>query len=88
MWQFQYYKEFIRQYKKLGSQRQQRVKKALTDLEDCYVDPKTKGVFKFSLNVFAYELGQNDRIIYDIDYQNSQIMLLRVGDHKMTYGKD
>ena len=88
MWQFQYYKEFIRQYKKLGSQRQKRVKKALTDLEDCYVDPKTKGVFKSSLNVFAYELGQNDRIIYDIDYQNSQIMLLRVGDHKMTYGKD
>ncbi|MDE1770170.1 MAG: hypothetical protein KGI28_06425 [Thaumarchaeota archaeon] len=88
MWQFQYYKEFIKQYKKLGSQRQQRVKKALADLEDCNTDPKTKGVFKSSMKVYAYELGQNDRIIYDIDYQNQRIMLLRVGDHKMTYGKD
>lgn len=88
MWKFQYSKEFIKQYKKLGSKRQQRVKKVLADLEDCNSDPKTKGVFKPSLNVFAYELGQNNRIIYDIDYENQQIVLLRVGDHKMSYGKD
>lgn len=88
MWKFQYYNEFIRQYKKLGSQRQERVNKALADLEDCNSDPKTKGVYKSSLNVYAYELGQNDRIIFDIDYENQQIMLLRVGDHKMSYGKD
>ena len=88
MWQFQYYSEFIRQYKRLGSDRQQRVKKALADLEDCNTDPKTKGLFKSSLNVFSYELGQSDRIIYSIDYQNQRILLLRVGDHKMAYGKD
>jgi mRNA-degrading endonuclease RelE of RelBE toxin-antitoxin system len=76
------------QYKNLGSQRQERVKKALADLEDCKSDPKTKGVYKSSLNVYAYELGQNDRIIFHIDYENEQIMLLRVGDHKMSYGKD
>lgn len=64
------------------------VKKALAGLEDCNIDPKTKGVYKSSLKVFAYELGQNDRIIFDIDYQNQRIMLLRVGNHKMTYGKD
>lgn len=32
--------------------------------------------------------GQNDRIIYRVDYPNQTIILLRVGDHKMTYGKD
>lgn len=41
------------------------VKKALADLEYCS-DPKTRGVFKSSLNVFAYEVGQNGSSVLTI----------------------
>ncbi len=39
------------------------------------------------MKVYAYELGHDDRIIYKVDYDRHTIEL-RVGDHKMTYGKD
>jgi mRNA-degrading endonuclease RelE of RelBE toxin-antitoxin system len=50
--------------------------------------PESLGVYKQSMKVYAYELGQDDRIIYRVDYDRHTIVLVRVGDHKMTYGKD
>ncbi len=46
------------------------------------------GVYKSSMEVYAYELGHDDRMIYRINYDGHTIELVRVGDHKMTYGKD
>jgi len=40
------------------------------------------------MEVYAYELGHDDRMIYRIDYDRHTIELVRGGDHKMTYGKD
>jgi mRNA-degrading endonuclease YafQ of YafQ-DinJ toxin-antitoxin module len=40
------------------------------------------------MKVYAYELGHDDRMIYRVDYDKRTIELVRVGDHKMTYGKD
>jgi mRNA-degrading endonuclease RelE of RelBE toxin-antitoxin system len=40
------------------------------------------------MKVYAYELGHDDRIIFKVDYDKHTIELVRVGDHKMTYGKN
>ncbi len=40
------------------------------------------------MKIYAYELGHDDRIIYKVEYDRHTIVLIRVGDHKMTYGKD
>ncbi len=50
--------------------------------------PELLGVYKSSMNVYAYELGHDDRIIFRVDHDRHTIEFLRVGDHKMTYGKD
>jgi len=71
----------------LGALRQERVKKALLQLADSE-KPESLGVYKPSMKVYAYELGHDDRIIYKVNYDRRAIDLVRVGDHKMTYGKD
>ncbi len=40
------------------------------------------------MKVYAYEVGHGDRIIYTVDYERHTIVLVRVEDHKMVYGKD
>ena len=50
--------------------------------------PESLGVYKPSMKVYAYELGHDDRIIFKVDYDKHTIELVRVGDHKMIYGKD
>lgn len=87
MWEFDRKSRFKKQFKLLGSVRQERVKEALMQLGDSE-RPESLGVYKQSMKVYAYELGQDDRIIYTIDYDRYTIVLVRVGDHKMTYGKD
>ena len=40
------------------------------------------------MNVYAYELDKSNRIIYDVDFSKKTIGLIRVGDHKSSYGSD
>ena len=87
MWEFDRKSKFKKQFKLLGSVRQDRVKKALMQLADSE-RPESLGIYKQSMKVYAYELGHDDRIIYKVDYDRRTIVLIRVGDHKMTYGKD
>jgi len=87
MWEFDRKGKFKKQYKLLGALRQERVKKALLQLADSE-KPESLGVYKPSMKVYAYELGHDDRIIYKVNYDRRAIDLVRVGDHKMTYGKD
>jgi len=87
MWKIRRESSFNRQYKLLGRERQKRVDSALLDLIAAE-NPARLGDYKSNLRIFAYELGKGDRIIYSIDYQQNLIILLRVCDHKSTYGKD
>jgi len=87
VWEFDRKNKFKKQFKLLGSIRQDRVKEALLQLADSE-RPESLGMYKQSMKVYAYELGHDDRIIYKIDYDRHTIELVRVGDHKMTYGKD
>ena len=51
-------------------------------------NPTKLGVYKKSMNVYAYKLDKNNRLIYDVDFSNNIIFLIRVGDHKSSYGSD
>jgi mRNA-degrading endonuclease RelE of RelBE toxin-antitoxin system len=86
-WEFDRKSKFKKQFKLLGSVRQDRVKEALMQLANSE-RPELLGVYKQSMKVYAYELGHDDRIIYKVDYDRHTMELVRVGDHKMTYGRD
>ncbi|MHB8602377.1 MAG: type II toxin-antitoxin system RelE family toxin [Nitrosotalea sp.] len=87
MWQIDKRPQFSKQYKLLGSERQKKVDAGILDLAYS-VNPTEKGEFKKNMRVFAYELGRGDRIIYTVRYEDYTIVLLRVGPHKVVYGKD
>jgi mRNA-degrading endonuclease RelE of RelBE toxin-antitoxin system len=87
LWEFDRKSKFKKQFKLLGSIRQEKVKKALLQLTKSE-KPESLGVYKPSLEIYAYELGRDDRIIFKVDYDRHTIELVRVGDHKMSYGKD
>jgi len=40
------------------------------------------------MKVFAYEFGRNYRLLYAVRFEDKVIELIRVGDHKLAYGKD
>ena len=86
-WEFDRKSKFKKQFKLLGSVRQECVKEALMQLANSE-RPELLGVYKQSMKVYAYELGHDDRIIYKVDYDRHTMELVRVGDHKMTYGRD
>lgn len=86
MWEFKRTNKFIKQYKKIGSQRQSRVDNALAELANSK-DPTKLGIYKRSMQVYSYELGNRDRIIYNFDPKLG-IELIRVCDHKSAYMKD
>lgn len=86
-WEFDRKSKFKKQYKLLGSVIQGRVNEALIQLADSQ-RPESLGVYKSSMDVYAYELGHDDRVIFKVDHKRCTIELVRVGDHKMTYGKD
>ena len=87
MWEFDRKSKFKKQFKLLGSVRQDRVKEALLQLGNSE-RPDSLGAYKQSMKVYSYEVGHGDRIIYKVDYERHTIVLVRVGDHKMAYGKD
>ena len=49
-------------------------------------DPTVMRVYKKSMQVYSYELGNHDRIIYSFDPKGG-IELIRVCDHKSGYMK-
>ncbi|AJZ76489.1 hypothetical protein SU86_009130 [Candidatus Nitrosotenuis cloacae] len=87
MWQILRAKIFDRQYKNLGSVRQEIVDKALIILSESE-NPADLGEYKSNLRVWSYELNRHDRIVYRIEYKENIIHLLRVCDHKSVFGKD
>ena len=87
MWNFERDPKYIRQYKGLNPQLQNKVKKALTQLDNSE-NPRDLGKYKRSLRIYAYDLDKSNRILYDVRFSDNVIELYRVGDHKQTYGKD
>ncbi|MDE1827093.1 MAG: hypothetical protein KGH99_03480 [Thaumarchaeota archaeon] len=80
-------KKFIKQYKSLSSNLQKKVDFALNELANSE-NPTLFGEYKQNLQVYAYNLDKGNRIIYVVCFTDKIVELLRVGDHKMTYGKD
>ena len=70
----------------MGAERQKRVNDALIELANSK-DPTKLGIYKKSMQVYSYELGNHDRIIYSFDPKEG-IELIRVCDHKSVYMKD
>ena len=85
MWEFEWSNKFLKQYKKMGSKRQQRVDAALAELANSD-NPTDLGIYKASMQVYSYEIGNHDRIIYSFDPKEG-IELIRVCDHKSAYMK-
>jgi len=84
LWNFEYDKKYIKQFKKLSSLLQSQVRLALIQLAESD-NPLKLGEYKASLKAFAYRLDQSNRILYNVDFPKNIIELLRVGDHKMVY---
>lgn len=87
MWSFSRKGKFKTQYKKLPPDIQPKVDEALIELAQSE-NPRTLGKYKQSLGVWAYELNDNYRILYNVRDSENIIELFRVGDHKEVYGKD
>ena len=87
MWSALSRSRFLKQYKRLDSQTRFRADSAVLRLLDS-PDPARLGKYKKHDAVFAYEIGQKYRLIYDVRYATSHIILLAVCDHKSVYGRD
>ncbi|MDH3204318.1 MAG: hypothetical protein OEL81_06555 [Nitrosopumilus sp.] len=85
-WPISIKNSFKKQYKRMGVTRQDRVNTALNELANSQ-DPTKLGTYKKSMQVYSYELGNHDRIIYSFDPKDG-IELIRVCDHKSAYMKD
>jgi addiction module RelE/StbE family toxin len=79
--------KFKTQYKKLPQQIQNKVDEALIALAKSE-KPRLLGTYKQSLGVWAYELNDSYRMLYNVNDSENLIELFRVGDHKEVYGKD
>lgn len=79
--------KFKHQYKQKEKWKQDLVKKILLQLASS-LDPKSLGSKKKSLGFYAIQLTDSDRLAYDVSEQDHEIRLLRVCNHKRTYGKD
>lgn len=77
---------FKEQYKRIGVELQKHVNIALIEMANSQ-DPTKLGIYKKSMQVYSYKLGNHDRIIYSFD-PNEGIELIRVCDHKSAYMKD
>ncbi len=87
LWNLEWTNKFIKQYKKLNSDIQYDVDKAIEDIASS-TNPSDLGVYKHDMRIFSYEIGRKHRVIYSIRYKDGIVDLLRVCDHKSVYGKD
>jgi mRNA-degrading endonuclease RelE of RelBE toxin-antitoxin system len=51
-------------------------------------NPAELGRYKQNLRIFSYDLGRKYRIIYNMNWAEHVIEIIRVCDHKSAYGKD
>ncbi len=79
--------KFLRQYKNLDPQIRKRVNHATQELR-VSENPARLGRYKQSKRVFAYDVGNKYRIIYNADWNSDTIEFLRVCNHKSAYGRD
>ena len=79
--------KFLKQYKNLDPQIQQKVNEAIQELRYSQ-NPARLGKYKQNKRVFAYDIGRKYRVIYNVNWNNNTIEFLRVCDHKSVYGKD
>lgn len=87
MWSFDRTSKFKKQFKHLDHLLQKKVEKTVNEFV-LSNDPTKLGIYKKTMNVYAYELDKSNRLIYDVDFLNNVIYLIRVGDHKSSYGSD
>jgi mRNA-degrading endonuclease RelE of RelBE toxin-antitoxin system len=87
MWIPERTKKFTQQYKLLHSDLQKKVDLAITELIES-TNPTKLGEYKPSIKAYACVLDKNNRILYNVSFNKNVIEFIRVGDHKMTYGKD
>ena len=85
-WDFYRRPKFLKQFNRLDKRTKTRVSKALEELANSE-NPSDLGTYKPSMRVFAYNVGKY-RIIFGMRYSENIIDLMRVCDHKSTYGKD
>jgi len=79
--------QFKKQYKNLNSDLKIKIQNTIKEL--CESNNPTKlGNYKKHMKVYSYEIGNNYRIIYDVQLAEQVIVFIRVGDHKSAYGKD
>ena len=86
-WIFHRKTKFVRQFKKLDTLTQKRVRNALKEIAHS-TDPARLGEYKQSIRAYVYDVGKNHRLLYDVKHADHEIELLRVGDHKAVYGRD
>ena len=86
MWIPERTNQFKKQFKNLNPQLQTKIQDAVTTLCGSE-DPTLLGVYKKHMKVYAYEIGSNYRIIYDVNFTEKIIVFIRVGDHKNAYGE-
>ena len=87
MWIPEKTNQFKKQFKNLNPKLQTKVQDIITVL--CYSEnPTSLGIYKKHMKVYAYEIGNNYRIIYEVNFTEKTIVFIRVGDHKSSYGKD
>ena len=51
-------------------------------------NPADLGRYKQDGNFYAYKLCKGDRLVYKINRKDHIILLFRVCDHKLVYGRD
>ena len=86
-WKITTVTKFKKQYKNLDSQNKQRTDQAIRELRNSE-NPAMLGNYKQNKRVFAYNIGNKYRIIYNVDWSRDTIEFLRVCDHKSAYNKD
>jgi mRNA-degrading endonuclease RelE of RelBE toxin-antitoxin system len=88
VWETDPSNQFKRGYKHASGELQTRIKKAIRDLTQAE-DPRTLGKPKHGQlgGLWAYDFGQKCRLLYLPVDETNTILLDRVCDHGVVYGK-
>jgi mRNA-degrading endonuclease RelE of RelBE toxin-antitoxin system len=81
LWNIEYGKQFVKQYKQLSSVLQKKTDSVLCELSKSE-NPAMLGKYEQNLRVYAYALDKSNRIIFTINFADNKIELRRVGTTK------
>lgn len=86
MWTVDRKNQFKRQYKHLHSEVQKRV----DDILNLLIEEQNPAKSEFHKTgkikcLHAYPIGQQYRILYDVNFKTKEIVLIRVGTHSDVY---